>query len=185
MCKSLVACMHSHGCVLLLEGRSFLGVLASSFDMRHSSGGDLLWQRRLFPLVNVGPGMATAAGKAMALLWQVFLVAGPHPKSMRNFLLRVRSITTDMGVERLISGSTDLLPEFYKWIGAKVKVPVSRHRHLFPRALCAPGWCHIMDTLVRRGCHSRCWKLLLHLGFQDKHIWVGSEYTMITWRWHL
>jgi hypothetical protein len=46
---------------------------------------------------------------------------------------------------------SDILPEFYNWIGAKLLTPVGRRKCLFPRALATPGWCHINDGLVRRG----------------------------------
>ena len=128
--------------------------LASSFDIKLCKGEQTFWQRRLFPLVSIGPMMTTVMGKTMSLLWQVYLVAGPHPRGMRTFLNRIRSITTDLGTERLVAGCSDVLPEFYNWIGAKLPKPVSRRKHLFPRALVTPGWCHINDGLVRRGQHS-------------------------------
>lgn len=129
------------------------GFMASSFDIRCPSGDSLLWERRLFPLVNVGAGMCTALGKAMTLLWQVFLVAGPQPSRMRTFLNRIRSITTDLGTERLLANFPDVLPDFFYWIGARLPAAVARRTFLFPRALPTPGWCHINDGLVRRGRH--------------------------------
>ena len=150
--------------------------MASSFDLRFCHGEKYLWQRRLFPLVSVGPMMGTLVGKVMTLLWQVFLIAGPHPNGMRRFLNRIRSITTDLGTERLLAGVRDLLPEFYVWIGAKLVRPIPRRTWLFPRALAAPGWCHINDTLVRRGQHNpHPWKPIMRVFDSILAIFLGWE----------
>ena len=57
------------------------------------------WQ---LPCVALRPGMLDHVGKSLALVWHLFLVTGPNPEHVRAFCSKVRSITTDMGTERLI-----------------------------------------------------------------------------------
>ena len=65
--------------------------------------------------------MADAMSKSIALLWQIYLMVGPGYQQVRGFCNRVRSFTTDMGVERLMARMPDCLVEFYEvWLGIKL-----------------------------------------------------------------
>lgn len=103
--------------------------------------------------------MADALSKTVALLWQIWLMVGPSFSRVRQFCDRVRSITTDMGVERLIAGQPDCLVEFYEcWLKARLPADIDRGRKfLFPRAIEVGGWKHLFDNLIVRGLSSLDW----------------------------
>eukprot|EP00959_Pyramimonas_sp_CCMP1952_P423763 8876621-Pyramimonas_sp.AAC.1 len=73
------------------------------------------------------------------------------------FLTRVVSITTDFGAERLLSACPDVLIEFGGHVGIRVPRNVSRHERWFPFAVVAPGWMHIVGTVIERGLSSLEW----------------------------
>ena len=75
-----------------VRGAEFFAATVDVFD-----GSQL--RRWLLPCLAVGPNFMDTLGKTMPLLWQIFLIAGPRFDHIRSFLWRVRSITTDMGVE--------------------------------------------------------------------------------------
>ena len=102
--------------------------------------------RRLAPLINLARDNLDHAGKTVGLVWQVFLLVGPDYASVRDFLNRVRSLTTDMGVERLLADMPDFLPDFYAAIDpAFSKHSVAHRSHMFPAAMQVAGWCHMWD----------------------------------------
>ena len=112
--------------------------------------------RRLLPVVQLGLNVRTAVGKAMGLLWQLFLLLGPDEVRFRSFLRRVRSLTTDFGVEHYIPAMRDILPEFWRWAaGRELALPM--WEKLFPFALLAPGWAHICDGLLQRCLFALDW----------------------------
>ncbi|CAK0789149.1 unnamed protein product [Prorocentrum cordatum] len=83
--------------------------------------------RRLLPLISIGMSMFSALGKCFALLWQVFLIAGPRFEDVRKFLNIVRSLTVDFGTERLLADYEDVLPWFF---GVKAINNFARHYRL-------------------------------------------------------
>ena len=100
------------------------------------------------------------AGKLMTLLWQIFLIAGPTFAAMRRFCNRIRSITTDFGVERGLANSADVLDLFYSFIDPKwqpwpeLRAPSGL---MFPRCMYMPGWKHLVDNLIQRALNSFRW----------------------------
>ena len=96
-------------------------------------------------------------GKLFGLLWQIFLLVGPCFDRLRLFCDRVRGICTDMGTERLIANSRDVLPKFCRLIGIVVPIHAQLREKLFPRSLAIGGWRHIWDTVLKRGCTSLDW----------------------------
>lgn len=128
-----------------------LEMYASSFDM---VDGDI-FVHKLFPLVALDKTFQDAMGKCLALLWQVFLMVGPSYAMVNSFLRRVRSLTTDQGVERLLADFPLVLPAFFRLIDPAFKVAKDTgDALLFPRALAVPGWMHLWDLLIRRGLES-------------------------------
>ena len=121
--------------------------------------GDGYIVRKLLPCVSLPRWMADALSKTVALLWQIWLMVGPSFSRVRQFCDRVRSITTDMGVERLIAGQPDCLVEFYEcWLKARLPADIDRGRKfLFPRAIEVGGWKHLFDNLIVRGLSSLDW----------------------------
>ena len=134
-----------------------LELFAASMDL-HIFGMGII--RKLLPCVSLPRWMASALSKCIAFLWQVFLMVGPSYSDVRNYCNRVRSITTDMGAERLMSGHGDVLIEFYEcWLGIKLhpSVHAAAPGHLFPRSIQIHGWKHLWDNLIQRGLTSLPW----------------------------
>ena len=130
-------------------------LLASSFDLVVAQGdGAPKFGRRLFPMLRVGIVSRIAIGKCAALLWQIWLLVGPVFAHSRAFLQNVVSITTEQGTERLLADLLDLLPAFYKYIGAALPKEVEFGERLFPHCLGSPGWNHICDGLVQTRLNS-------------------------------
>lgn len=126
-----------------------LELYAGSFDL---FDGKVI-QRRLFPMISLDRSFQDAAGKSLALLWQIYLMTGPSFNMVRLFCSRVRSITTDQGVERFLADFPCVLKDFYELVDMKYEVPgkADEAEWLFPRALAVPGWMHLWDLLIRRG----------------------------------
>ena len=62
-----------------------------------------------------------------------------------------------MGTEEGLSWLPDLLPEFCQLNKIPLPVGWERTKALFPRALQAPDWCHIMDIILKHGLASLRW----------------------------
>lgn len=86
--------------------------------------------RKLLPMVSLSKEFMDASGKTLALLWQLFLMFGPDFATMRQVCSRVRSITTDCGVERHIVDMPDCLGDFMWLVDARFEA--------IRRALCPP-----------------------------------------------
>lgn len=76
------------------------------------AGGRLI--RRMAPLVSLGKRQLGLAGKVAGVLWQAFLLCGPAFASVMEFCQAVRSITADMGTERMIADCRSCLAPFFK-----------------------------------------------------------------------
>ncbi len=76
---------------------------------------------------------------------------------LRSVLERIRSFTTDLGTGFLVRDVGDFLIPFMRCIGARVPVAARQQRFLFPFALVAAGWHHIMDALLRFGLLTLSW----------------------------
>lgn len=126
---------------------------AASLDL--FAGG--VSRRVLLPVVALPRYLMDAVGKAAALVWMIFLLAGPAFHSMQGFLTRVRSITTDQGTERKIADMPWFLDAWFELAGFQRPVQVPPSDWLFPRAMALPGWKHLWDLLIRRGLSSLRW----------------------------
>ncbi len=83
-------------------------MVAISFDLVCFHAGDTMHFSRRFPYLALEQGQFDVFGKLIALLWGIFLVAGPSYWAMRKFCDSVVSILTDAGTERGIIGSVDV-----------------------------------------------------------------------------
>lgn len=81
--------------------------------------------RRLSPVVSLSKAQLDHHGKLAALLWQLFLLSGPSFDSMAAFCRAVRSLTTDMGTERLLSDSPACLVTFFEKLEPGARWPAS------------------------------------------------------------
>ena len=71
---------------------------------------------------------------------------------------RVRGIVTDLGAERLLADIENILPSFARHIGLAIPDSVTEFEgRLFPFALMAPGWAHLLDTVLRRSLLELDW----------------------------
>ena len=91
--------------------------LATSWDI-YTRG--VFRVRRKLPALRLERKLFGAFGKAVALLWQIFLVTGPCLVRMYQILSSIRSITTDMGVESGIRQQPDFAQPFLMFIGVNV-----------------------------------------------------------------
>jgi hypothetical protein len=131
-----------------------LELLATSVDI--SEAGVLA--RHFLPALSLPKEFNDALGKGVALLWQAFLCFGFSFAALRRFAESVRSITSDMGVERKLAASLDILPDAYQAFDTKFDINgVQHHQRLYPFALQIAGWRHYFDLLVRRGLGSLRW----------------------------
>ena len=101
----------------------------------------------VLPGVALWYGSLGVVDKAAALLWALYLVAGPDPNILRWVCWNVRSITTDMGTERLIAQMRDLVPGMFRVLGAPRAPLMSR---MFPFASPVAGWLHFWDLMLQK-----------------------------------
>jgi len=117
-------------------------------------------QRTEFSLTCLGHGHASTASKAMALLWQVWLVAGPSEASLRAFLGTVRFWLSDWGTESAIADVPDYVPAFMHMLEGRdanlTPEPVAGS-WLFPNCLFLPGFNHVCDNLIKDAMHRLTW----------------------------
>ncbi len=57
-----------------------------------------------------------ARDKAFALIWQIFLIAGPSPESVRDYFDSVCCVVSDMGVEMGLVDAPDIIDYFFFWM---------------------------------------------------------------------
>ena len=133
-------------------------LLASSIDVRiPMAGGEILRHRRLLPAISINMSMFGVKGKTITLLWQLWLMFGPSYANMRAVLARIRSLTLDFGTEHRMVDSPDILPAFFRMIGADLPPRYVLQDFLFVRALLQPGMRHSVDRLIKKGCLSQPW----------------------------
>lgn len=132
-----------------------LELFAASWDVVH----DQIVERRLFPLLRIGRTQLDTAGKLSALLWQIYLVSASSVSLFLAFCRSVRSITTDMGVERRLVDRRNCIRRFLRRAFPSARLPeqVDIDKWLFPRALLIPGWRHCFDGVLRRGLSGLPW----------------------------
>ena len=121
-------------------------LFAASIDVVRIVDGERLYSRHLLPLINLGTAYRSAYGKTWAFLWMLVLVGGGKYSMLRSVLESIRSFTTDLGTEFLVRDFGDFLIPFMRCTGARVPVAARQQRFLFPFALAAAGWHHIMDA---------------------------------------
>jgi len=100
--------------------------------------------------------------KAMAMLHSIWLISGPSLEGVAWFLASVRSLTTDMGVEKALCDLPNPLASFAAYMGLRCPPHLEELTHLFPMAVFIPGWNHLINNLLRESFSSlRCWPAML------------------------
>ena len=143
---------------------------------------DGTYSRGVLPGASLCYGAFGAIAKTMALVWAVFLVAGPSEAGMAYFFEKVGSITTDGGTEIHIIESPNLLRAFLMWVsGASLLACaglVDANARLLPNAMRISGWSHAWSHLMCDAAHV-CpkWPVIL-----DQLRCLVSFWRNITWR---
>eukprot|EP00959_Pyramimonas_sp_CCMP1952_P220573 4611891-Pyramimonas_sp.AAC.1 len=89
--------------------------------------------RKVMPCASLGKAFIDRAGKTIATLWQMFLAFGPSIEPLQLACMRVRSITTDQGAERLIPNMVGMIGDFYERLDRKFnRQNWDEHEFLFP-----------------------------------------------------
>lgn len=130
-----------------------LELFATSFDVWDGSA----FHRRLAPVLSLERTQYDAAGKMSALLWQIWLMAGPRLEDIVRFCGMVRAVVTDQGTERMLANMGDAIGPFWQAIAPQSNIRHQDQQFTFPRALEIPGWMHLWDTVLRRGLSSLAW----------------------------
>lgn len=105
------------------------------------------------------PGSTLAYGhtdtfsKGVAMLWALWLVAGPMEDDLRYCVDLVRSLTTDFGVEIHLLDMPDILPAFIAWVSGTplghCRALVNHNVRLFARAMRIAGWSHTLGNIMK------------------------------------
>ena len=110
------------------------------------------------PGVNMMHGFMGKVEKCICFLWTVFLIAGPYMETMRFFLNRVRSVTTDFGTELTLTSMPDYLPAFMRRLhGASMDSlagSVKICTKLLPMAIEIAGTSHVVAGALKQ-CFTR------------------------------
>ena len=109
--------------------------------------------RLILPGSTLAYGHTGTVSKGLALLWAVWLIAGPETKELQWFCSHVRSLTTDFGVEMHLLDLPDMSAAMVAWAGGRalhrVRPLVQPDTRLFPRALRIAGWSHTMGGVMK------------------------------------
>ena len=112
--------------------------------------------RYTLPGSTLAYGHTDTISKAMALVWAVHLVVGNELDVLRYCFDKVRSLTTDYGVELGINSVVDMLPAFVKWIRNTpfdvLACDVNKDSRLMPNSLRVGGWSHSCGNIVKEVC---------------------------------
>ena len=87
-------------------------------------GGAIL--RRYLPPMSLAYGFYAAIDKTVALLWSLWLVAGPGEEDIRWVCYRIKSFTTDQGTEILTALTPDILHCFFCWLQGRALDSMAR-----------------------------------------------------------
>lgn len=109
--------------------------------------------RMILPGSTLAYGHTDTISKAVALVWAIWLVAGPTLEDLRFFCDHVRSLTTDFGVEMHLIELPDISAAFVAWAGGtalhQVRPLVVHDRRIFRFALRIAGWSHTLGGIMK------------------------------------
>ena len=107
----------------------------------------------ILPGTSLAYGHTDSMAKSIALVWAIWLVAGPDAASLRRFCDHVISLTTDFGVEMHTLQVPDVADALVAWVAG---TPLNRLRPLikhdvrqFPKALRMAGWSHTLGGVMK------------------------------------
>ena len=113
-------------------------------------------ERLTLPGSTLAYGHTDTLSKSVALIWAIWLVAGPELDDLRWFCGNITSLTTDFGVEIHLMECPDILEAFVIWARGNTPLHELRGRpwvksdaRAFPRALRVGGWSHMMGNIMK------------------------------------
>ena len=114
-------------------------------------------RRVVLPGCTLSYGCFNVVSKAIALVWAVWLVAGPSEEAVQFFFEKVASIVTDHGTELQLLTVPNLVKAFIRWNSgvplAHCASLVDDSSRLMPNALRISGWCHAWGNLMKEILH--------------------------------
>ena len=125
--------------------------------------------RLVLPGSTLAYGCTDSTSKGVALLWAIWLVAGPTEADIAYVCSKFRSLTTGFGTEVHLLETLDITAAFVAWIGGapleKLRPLVNHGVRLFPNALRIAGWSHAFGNIMKAIAESfGSWpKFLAHL----------------------
>ena len=110
--------------------------------------------RLVLPGSTLAYGQTDSISKSMALIYAIWLVAGPSYAAMAYFVSKVRGVTSDYGIELLTVEIPNCLKAFLSWMdGAPLELCrhlVQHDKRLLWNALRIGGWSHTMGGIMQK-----------------------------------
>lgn len=137
------------------------------------ANGDV--EERTYPGCTTPFGFHRLIDKVLALIWVIYLVAGPDQGTMEFHMSKVVSVTTDMGVEIGLASAPNLLPVVWAWLAGK---PLENYFHtvdptsrLFPNIIRVAGVSHVLGNIMENAARS----------IGKWPVWVRSIRALVGW----
>ena len=131
-----------------VTGKELQGML---IDVTFSDGKEPM--RLVLPGSTLAYGHTSTMDKGAALLWAIWLIAGPSLEDLTFFCDHVRSLTTDFGVEMHLLELPDIKEALLAWAAGcplpRVRMLVKPDQRLFRKALRIAGWSHTMGNIMK------------------------------------
>ena len=110
--------------------------------------------RMTLPGSTLAYGYQDTISKGVALIWALWLMAGPSADDIRWVCSLVSSLTTDGGVELHLLEVPDIVDAMVAWIAgsplAEVRPLVHQDRRVFSKAMRFAGWSHQKGNQIKR-----------------------------------
>lgn len=130
-----------------VTGAELAGILV---DINFKDGTQ---ERVVLPGSTLAYGHTDTISKGSAMLWAIWLIAGPSTDDVLWFCAQVRSLTTDFGVEMHLLEMPDIAAAMVAWAGGtplrRVVPIINQDRRLFAMALRIGGWSHTLGNIMK------------------------------------
>ena len=111
-------------------------------------------QRRILPGISMQYGFNSVLDKVIALIWALWLVAGPLISTVAFLKDKIRSITTDYGHELDMHDVADVTDAFFLWLrGTSMEAlhgTVDAGTRFFQTTLRIGGWSHTLGNIMKQ-----------------------------------
>ena len=111
-------------------------------------------ERLILPGSTLAYGHGGAISKGVALVWALWLVCGPEEDALRWLISKIRSFTTDFGVEMHLLEIPDLVSAVISWTGGtpleRVRGMIKPDVRLFSKAMRIAGWSHSLGGIMKK-----------------------------------